>query len=61
MIDTAGPKAPAAESRPSLLDRRSLTRAAVIAVLSASWARLSSHPARSLVAVTRPSNRYQVD
>ena len=33
MIDTAGPKAPAAASRPPLLDRRSLTRAAVIAVL----------------------------
>jgi branched-chain amino acid transport system permease protein len=33
VIDTAGPKAPAAASRPPLLDRRSLTRAAVIAVL----------------------------
>ena len=33
MIDTAGPKAPAASSRPPLLDRRSLTRATVIAVL----------------------------
>ena len=33
MIDTAGPKAPAASSRPPVLDRRSLTRFAVIAVL----------------------------
>ncbi len=33
MIDTAGPKAPAAPSRPPLLDRRSLTRASIIAVL----------------------------
>ena len=33
MIDTAGPKAPADSSRPPLLDRRSLTRVTVIAVL----------------------------
>ena len=33
MIDTAGPKAPAASSRPPVVDRRSLTRFAVIAVL----------------------------
>jgi branched-chain amino acid transport system permease protein len=33
VIDTAGPKAPAASSRPPLLDRRSLTKATVIAVL----------------------------
>jgi branched-chain amino acid transport system permease protein len=33
VIDTAGPKAPAASSRPPVVDRRSLTRFAVIAVL----------------------------
>ena len=33
MIDTAGPKAPAAASRPPMLDRRSLTKASVIVVL----------------------------
>jgi len=33
VIDTAGPKAPAASSRPPVADRRSLTRFAVIAVL----------------------------